>query len=216
MARPQHFDFVFKLVLIGDSSTGKTAASRRYVDDVFARTVASTGVDFKYKVVQYKNRIVKVQIWDTAGQERYRSITSHFFRGAAGVMVFYDITSRVSFSNLSYWFDFIKSSCFPDNAPLMLVGCKSDLSNKRCVQFHEGELMAKKYQIPFFEVSNRTGENIEECFSVMVKDMLSSTIDGRNHTASIVSDTPSPTSVTLDNKTSKPAQKSCCSGNISS
>ena len=212
MARPEHFDYVFKLVLIGDSNTGKTAASKRYTDNVFSPTVASTGVDFRFKMVQYRDRIIKVQVWDTAGQERYRCITSHFFRGAAGVMVFYDITSRDSFTHVSFWLDFVRNSCVPENARVMLVGCMSDMEQKRVVQKHEGESLAKKCGISFFEISNSTGDNVEECFTSMVKEMLSTITDGR-HDVSIVNEPSSTASVNLEKQSFLSTQKSCCSKN---
>jgi len=208
MARPEHFDFVIKLVLIGDTSTGKTAASRRYTDNLFTNTVTSTGIDYKNKMVHYKNRVIKVQVWDTAGQERYRCITSRFFRGASGVMIFYDITSRRSFSNVGSWLDSINSSDVPENVKIMLVGCKSDLEHKRTVQPHEGENLAKEYGIPFYEMSSKTGANVEECFSKMVVQTLTSVMNRRDHAASIVEKTTTDKPVSLENP---PLKKPCCS-----
>ena len=209
MARPEHFDFVIKLVLIGDSSTGKTAASRRYTDNIFTSTVTSTGIDYKNKMVHYKNRVIKVQVWDTAGQERFRCITSHFFRGASGVMIFYDITCRLTFSNVSSWLDSINRSDVPDNVEIMLVGCKCDLEHKRTVQTHEGEKLAKEFGISFYEISSKTGLNVEECFSKMVVQTLTSVMSKRNHAASIVEEkADTQQTVNLESTSTK---KSCCS-----
>lgn len=174
----KYFDYALKLVLIGDSSIGKTAAAKRYAENVFVRTVVSTGVDFKVKMVRFEEKIVKLQIWDTAGQERYRCITSHYFRGTAGVMVFYDVTSRSSFVHVQYWMEFIKTSCAPENVKVMLVGCKCDLEHRRTVQREEGEALARDLGVPFFEISNKTSYNVSECFDAMVKEMLTTIAEG--------------------------------------
>lgn len=181
----RYSDYVFKMVLIGDSNIGKTAVARRYVDNVFVRTVVSTGVDFKVKMVHYKEKVIKLQIWDTAGQERYRCITNHYFRGTAGVMVFYDVTNRDSFAHVLYWVDFIKASCAPENVKVMLVGSKCDLEHRRTVSREEGEALARDLKVPFFEISNKTSYNVVECFGAMVKEMLTTIVDNGHETSVI-------------------------------
>ncbi|KAF6026384.1 RAB3B [Bugula neritina] len=85
-AADQNFDYMFKLLIIGNSSVGKTSFLFRYADDTFTSAFVSTvGIDFKVKTVCHNNKRVKLQIWDTAGQERYRTITTAYYRGAMGL-----------------------------------------------------------------------------------------------------------------------------------
>uniref|UniRef100_A0A8C9FJ04 small monomeric GTPase n=1 Tax=Pavo cristatus TaxID=9049 RepID=A0A8C9FJ04_PAVCR len=101
----QNFDYMFKLLIIGNSSVGKTSFLFRYADDTFTPAFVSTvGIDFKVKTVYRNDKRVKLQIWDTAGQERYRTITTAYYRGAMGFILMYDITSEDSFNAVQDWF----------------------------------------------------------------------------------------------------------------
>lgn len=165
----QQFDCVFKILLIGDSSVGKSAATLRYVEHRFERTTSSVGLDFKFKIFELEGRRVKVQVWDTAGQERFRSITSLSFRGSHGVMLFYDITNHKSFENVSYWMNTIRTSSLPDNVKVILIGNKCDLENRRVVDSKSGEDLARELNVPFFETSTKANINIEEAFHTLVR-----------------------------------------------
>uniref|UniRef100_A0A8C4I011 small monomeric GTPase n=1 Tax=Dicentrarchus labrax TaxID=13489 RepID=A0A8C4I011_DICLA len=103
-AADQNFDFMFKLLIIGNSSVGKTSFLFRYADDSFTSAFVSTvGIDFKVKTIYRNDKRVKLQIWDTAGQERYRTITTAYYRGAMGFLLMYDITSQESFCAVQDW-----------------------------------------------------------------------------------------------------------------
>nr|XP_019939412.1 PREDICTED: ras-related protein Rab-3D-like [Paralichthys olivaceus] len=112
-AADQNFDYMFKLLIIGNSSVGKTSFLFRYADDSFTSAFVSTvGIDFKVKTIYRNDKRVKLQIWDTAGQERYRTITTAYYRGAMGFLLMYDITSEDSFCAVQDWqcFQFFEAS----------------------------------------------------------------------------------------------------------
>lgn len=98
------YDFLVKIVLIGDSAVGKTNILLRYVNEEYKMTHISTiGVDFKIKTVNIEGVKIKMQIWDTAGQERFRTMTETYYKGAAGVVLVYSITDRKTFNNIENW-----------------------------------------------------------------------------------------------------------------
>uniref|UniRef100_A0AAR2J1J4 small monomeric GTPase n=1 Tax=Pygocentrus nattereri TaxID=42514 RepID=A0AAR2J1J4_PYGNA len=132
-AADQNFDYMFKLLIIGNSSVGKTSFLFRYADDSFTSAFVSTvGIDFKVKTVFRNNKRIKLQIWDTAGQERYRTITTAYYRGAMGFLLMYDITNQDSFNAVQDWATQIKTYSW-DNAQVILVGNKCDLEDDRLI-----------------------------------------------------------------------------------
>nr|XP_023020300.1 ras-related protein Rab-43 [Leptinotarsa decemlineata] len=139
----ESFDFLFKIVLIGDCGTGKTCVVQRFKNGTFIERHANTiGVDFSMKTVVVDNKKVKLQIWDTAGQERFRTITQSYYRSANGVIIVYDITKRSSFLSVSRWVEEVRR--YSGNAVLLaLVGNKADLETLREVEFEEAEAMCQ-------------------------------------------------------------------------
>ncbi|RXM97057.1 EF-hand calcium-binding domain-containing protein 4B [Acipenser ruthenus] len=136
-------DRLFKVVLVGNSSVGKTSLLRRFCDDCFyPGTSATVGIDYSVKTVTVDNSQVALQMWDTAGQERYRSITKQFFRKADGVIVMYDITSELTFTSVRQWLTSVQEGA-GDDIPIMLVGNKTDKESEREVQFKSGQRLAK-------------------------------------------------------------------------
>nr|BAE89423.1 unnamed protein product [Macaca fascicularis] len=98
------YDYLFKLLLIGDSGVGKTCVLFRFSEDAFNSTFISTiGIDFKIRTIELDGKRIKLQIWDTAGQERFRTVTTAYYRGAMGIMLVYDITNEKSFDNIRNW-----------------------------------------------------------------------------------------------------------------
>ncbi|KAK0068598.1 Ras-related protein Rab-3C, partial [Biomphalaria pfeifferi] len=140
-AADQNFDYMFKLLIIGNSSVGKTSFLFRYADDSFTSAFVSTvGIDFKVKTVFRQDKRVKLQIWDTAGQERYRTITTAYYRGAMGFLLMYDITNEESFNAVQDWIYQIKlHTC--SHVPVILVGSKCD-SPDREVSYGDGQSLA--------------------------------------------------------------------------
>ncbi|CAH8590701.1 unnamed protein product [Schistosoma curassoni] len=146
-AADQNFDYMFKLLIIGNSSVGKTSFLFRYADDSFTSAFVSTvGIDFKVKTVFRQDKRVKLQIWDTAGQERYRTITTAYYRGAMGFILMYDITNEESFNAVQDWVTQIKTYSW-DNAQVVLVGNKCDLVDDRVVSVDRGRHLAHQLVI---------------------------------------------------------------------
>eukprot|EP01130_Rhizamoeba_saxonica_P000341 TRINITY_DN1030_c0_g3_i2.p1 TRINITY_DN1030_c0_g3~~TRINITY_DN1030_c0_g3_i2.p1 ORF type:complete len:205 (-),score=67.76 TRINITY_DN1030_c0_g3_i2:127-741(-) len=161
------YDFLFKLLLIGDSGVGKSSLLLRFADNTFSDSFISTiGVDFKIKTVDVGGTSVKLQIWDTAGQERFRTITSSYYRGAHGIIVVYDITNEDSFNNVKKWLQEIERYA-ADDVQRILVGNKCDLVNERKVGFEDAKDMADMLAITFIETSAKDCTNVEQAFETM-------------------------------------------------
>ncbi|XP_042179217.1 EF-hand calcium-binding domain-containing protein 4B isoform X2 [Oncorhynchus tshawytscha] len=153
-------DRLFKIVLIGNSSVGKTSFLMRFCDDYFyPGTSATVGIDYSVKTITVDNSQVALQMWDTAGQERYRSITKQFFRKADGVVVMYDITDEQSFTAVRQWLTSVQEGAGED-IPIMLLGNKTDKESEREVQTRVGEKLAKDCQLIFYECSACSGQNV--------------------------------------------------------
>lgn len=159
---PSPPDRLFKIVLVGNSSVGKTSLLQRFCDDCFhSGTSATVGIDYSVKTIAVDSSQVALQLWDTAGQERYRSITKQFFRKADGVVVMYDITTEQSFTAVRQWLTSVKEGAGED-IPIMLLGNKTDKEIERQVQRGLGERLAKDCQMSFFECSACSGHNVVE------------------------------------------------------
>jgi len=132
--------------------------------------ISTIGVDFKIRKIELENKSIKLQIWDTAGQERFRTITKSYYRGSNGIVVVYDITDRESFETVQHWMAEIDNHASADVCRL-LVGNKSDLSDKRAVKTEEGEALARQFGIPFLETSAKESINVENMFTTMAQAM---------------------------------------------
>lgn len=169
----QEYDFIIKILLIGDSGVGKSCLLLRFADDTFTNSYISTiGVDFKIRTMEIDGKIVKLQIWDTAGQERFRTITSSYYRGAHGVMIVYDVTDPVSFNNVQIWLQEIGRYA-SESVCKILVGNKCDLVEKKKVTTDEATVFARNTEMKFYEASARNSTNVEQAFIVMAREILS-------------------------------------------
>jgi len=169
----QDYDYLFKILLVGESGVGKSCLLLRYADDSFTDAFISTiGVDFKIKTVTLNDKTVKLQIWDTAGQERFRTITTTYYRGAHGVILAYDITDRVSFTRLPNWLAEIQRFAKED-VVILLVGTKLDLADKREVTTQEGKDFAAKHNMQFLEASSKNKVGVDEAFSTLGTTVIS-------------------------------------------
>jgi len=154
-------DYLFKILLIGDSGVGKTTLLSKFVDDQFVDYHLSTiGVDFKIKTIDIDNKIIKLQIWDTAGQERFKTITSSYYRGAHGVFVVFDLTNLDSYYNITKWVDEIHKNC--TTVHILVIGTKSDLFDKIVVTPNMIDSIKQKFD--YIESSSLTGKNVSQAF----------------------------------------------------
>lgn len=168
------FDYLFKLLLIGDSDTGKSSILLQYSDGKFETNYITTiGIDFKMNYTTIDNKKIKTQIWDTAGQERFRTITTAYYRGAHGIVLVYDVTNKRTFDNVSNWMSHLTKHVQKD-AIIFVVGNKCDDEDKRCVTYEEGLERATAYDCKFFETSAKTGLNISSTFSELIYTIYNS------------------------------------------
>jgi small GTP-binding protein len=175
------YDYLYKLILVGDSYVGKTNILSKYIKDEFNLNTKSTvGVEFGTKILKIEDKIIKAQIWDTAGQERYKSITSTYYKGAKGAFIVYDITNRLTFESVDKWIQDLNLNS-DKNITLLLIGNKKDLADKREVTTEEGEEKAKSFGLAFLETSALTGENIDKVFDYILKEVFTKiTIEKKN------------------------------------
>lgn len=167
------YDYLFKLLLIGDSGVGKSCLLLRFADDSYLESYISTiGVDFKIRTVEQDGKTIKLQIWDTAGQERFRTITSSYYRGAHGIIVVYDVTDQESFNNVKQWLNEIDRYA-SENVNKLLVGNKCDLVANRVVSHESGKALADEVGIPFLETSAKDSTNVEQAFLTMTAEIKS-------------------------------------------
>ncbi|KAI3954258.1 hypothetical protein MKW98_018082 [Papaver atlanticum] len=181
------YDYLIKLLLIGDSGVGKSCILLRFSDGSFTTSFITTiGIDFKIRNIELDNKRIKLQIWDTAGQERFRTITTcrSYYRGAMGILLVYDVTDESSFNNIRNWIRNIEQHA-SDNVNKILVGNKADMDeSKRAVPTAKGQALADEYGIKFFETisytelsffcvppSAKTNLNVEQVFFSIARDI---------------------------------------------
>ena len=167
----QEVDHVFKILIIGNSSVGKSNLLLRFSDNIFHDTFLPTiGVDFKIKPLTIADKSVKLNIWDTAGQERFKNITSTYYKGSHGVMLVYDVTDPESFNGIQMWLGEVQKHAGP-NIVKILIGNKCDLEEDRKVTTKQGQELADKLGIKFLETSAKKKINVEEAFVTLSKEI---------------------------------------------
>ncbi|XP_011094230.1 ras-related protein RABA3 isoform X1 [Sesamum indicum] len=168
---PDKIDYVFKVVVIGDSAVGKTQLLSRFAKNEFCLDSKSTiGVEFQTRTVNINSKFVKAQIWDTAGQERYRAVTSAYYRGALGAMLVYDVTKRQSFDHVARWVEELRAHA--DNSIVIaLIGNKADLADLRTVPTEDAVEFAENQGLYFFETSALSGENVDTAFRKLLEEI---------------------------------------------
>ncbi|GLT65069.1 hypothetical protein SLA2020_375210 [Shorea laevis] len=166
------YDNLIKLLLIGDSSVGKSCLLLRFSDaSCTTNPISTIVIDYKVKTIELDGKRIKLQIWDTAGQERFRTMTTAYYRGATGILLVYDVTHESSFNNIKYWIRNIEQHA-SDNVNKILVGNKADMDeSKRAVPPAKGQALADEYGIKFFETSAKTNLNVEEVFFSIARDV---------------------------------------------
>lgn len=202
-------DLEYKLLILGESSVGKTSLLLRYIDDTFDSSLPTVGLDVRCKYIQYDNKRIKLDIWDTAGQERFKGIAKNYFRGANGVIIVFDITSKDSFTKLKYWTEENKSNTSHDTE-MILAENKIDLEDKRVVSKDKIKEYGEKTKLDIFTTSAKTGEGVKEIFQALICRLYSNknigavidddeTINGRRNSV-----------LNKKDVTTKKEKKNCC------
>ncbi|KAK7023796.1 Gtp-binding protein ypt3 [Favolaschia claudopus] len=211
MTEGSNYDYLFKVVLIGDSGVGKSNLLSRFTRNEFNLESKSTiGVEFATRSIDVDGKTVKAQIWDTAGQERYRAITSAYYRGAVGALLVYDIAKHATYVNVTRWLKELRDHA-DSNIVIMLVGNKSDLKHLRAVPTDEAKTFSTENGLSFIETSALDASNVEGAFQTILTDIYrivsSKSLEQSNNPV----DAPGPSirvDPTVDNKA--PQASKCC------
>ncbi|KAI6112854.1 GTPase [Pisolithus croceorrhizus] len=210
MTEGSDYDYLFKVVLIGDSGVGKSNLLSRFTRNQFNTDSKSTiGVEFATRSINVDGKLIKAQIWDTAGQERYRAITSAYYRGAVGALLVYDISKQATFANVTRWLKELRDHA-DSNIVIMLVGNKSDLKHLRAVPTEEATNFATQNELSFIETSALDASNVDSAFQTILTDIYrivsSKTLDQSGD--SVKAPTSDTIPVAIDS--SAPAKSGCC------
>jgi len=166
------YDYLLKILLIGDTGVGKSSLLYRYSDDQYSSNYISTiGVDFKIKTFDVDDKVVKLQIWDTAGQERFKAITTSFYRGAHGIIVAFDVTSRSTFTNIKSWLYEIDRYAVA-NVCKVIIGNKCDMEEHRVVSYEEAKEFADFLNIEYMECSAKDNLNVHDTFDALTRRII--------------------------------------------
>ncbi|TMX05494.1 hypothetical protein EJD97_017334 [Solanum chilense] len=164
-------EYLFKIVVIGDSAVGKSNLLSRFARDEFDHNSKATiGVEFQTQVVEVDGKEIKAQVWDTAGQERFRAVTSAYYRGAVGALIVYDISRSTTFENIKRWLDELNTHC-DTTVARMLVGNKCDLENIRDVSVEDGKNLAEEEGLFFIETSALDSTNVKTAFEIVIREI---------------------------------------------
>ncbi|KAI9495321.1 rab family GTPase [Zychaea mexicana] len=176
-AKSASYDYLIKLLLIGDSGVGKSCLLLRFSDDSFTPSFITTiGIDFKIRTIELDGKRIKLQIWDTAGQERFRTITTAYYRGAMGILLVYDVTDERSFGNVRNWFSNIEQHA-SEGVNKILIGNKCDMEEKRVITTEQGQALANELGIRFMETSAKANIGVEGAFFDLARDIKKRLID---------------------------------------
>ena len=167
-----NYDLTLKILIVGDSSVGKTNFMTRFIENKFSEGYMTTsGIDLQTTDIQIKNKKIRIQLWDTAGQEKYKSITKNLFLKVMGAIIIYDITSEKSYINCKMWVQMIKEEC-GSHMKIIIVGNKSDLNDQRKIDEEEVMNYAKEQNTQYIETSCKTGENIRKAVSILCEKIM--------------------------------------------
>ncbi|XP_041797481.1 ras-related protein Rab-25b [Chelmon rostratus] len=205
MGSDEPYNFVFKVVLIGESGVGKSNLLSRFTKNEFSHDSRTTiGVEFSTRTVQLNGFTIKAQIWDTAGLERYRAITSAYYRGAVGALLVYDITKHLTYESVERWLKELYDHADP-HIVVMLVGNKTDLESERSVPKEEAQDFAEKNSLLFLETSALDSTNVEAAFNNVLAE-----IQRKVSSKEVVRGSISAVSLNSAKAENKEEQKPCC------
>ena len=172
-------DYQYKILILGDATVGKTSILVRYIDNKFEKdSLATLGVDVKYKYVTLDNKKIRMNIWDTAGQDRFRNIAKNYFKGANAVIFVFDVNNKNTLDKIKFWIDNVKENSSEDLIEV-IVGNKIDIEGKHEVTKEEMESLGEKTGMETFETSAKTGEGINEVFTYLVNQLIQNTNIGK-------------------------------------
>ena len=165
------YDYLYKLLVIGDSGVGKSSILHRFCDNHYSENYLSTiGVDFKIITIEHLGKKVKLQIWDTAGQERFRTITSSYYRGVQGAIIVFSVSDLDSFNHIPMWLNEIEKYS-NENCCKILIGNKCDVHMKRAVDYTVAKEFADNNKLNYLECSAKQNINIKKLFDVIIDDI---------------------------------------------
>jgi Ras-related protein Rab-1A len=166
-----HVDYLYKLLLLGDSAVGKSSLLLRFADDAFKENQISTiGVDWRIRTVNLDGKCIKLQLWDSAGQERFRTIASAYYRGAHGVAIVFDLSDEKTFENVEIWLEEIGKNAAP-NVRKILIGNKMDMTSERVVDSARARAFADSVGMAYIETSAKSAKNVTEAFLAMTREI---------------------------------------------
>lgn len=198
------YDYLFKLLIIGDSGVGKSSILTRFTENDYSSNYISTiGVDFKIKTLIIDDKYIKLQIWDTAGQERFRSLSAAYYRGCHGIILVFDVTNMESFTNISVWWNEKSKYAHPD-ANIVLVGNKIDAPN-RVVTKEDALSLAESKNIPYVETSAKSADNIDQMFFDMTIQIKQRIVEDED---TVIVKHPKSNSINID--TIRETKHMCC------
>ncbi|KAI3972824.1 hypothetical protein MKX01_019482 [Papaver californicum] len=208
----EEYDYLFKVVLIGDSGVGKSNLLSRFTRNEFCLESKSTiGVEFATRTLQVEGKTIKAQVWDTAGQERYRAITSAYYRGALGAILVYDTTKPTTFENVTRWLKELREHA-DSNIVIMLIGNKTDLKHLRAVATEDAQSFAEKEGLSFIETSALEANNVEKAFQTILGDVYrkisKKSISSKDSTATSIKEGKT---IDVSDTSEVIPRKSCCS-----
>ena len=170
-----NYDKTCQLLILGDSSVGKTSLITRYTNGTFKdEYLATVGLDYHSKIEDIDNKTVQIKLWDTAGQERYKALTQNYFRNSEGVLLVYDVTNIESFDNLKEWISSIKKNIEGQNVffPVVIVGNKIDMEESREIKKEDAEIFANNNNYTYYETSAKTGEGVDNSIRELVTQII--------------------------------------------
>ncbi|XP_035527756.1 ras-related protein Rab-42b isoform X2 [Morone saxatilis] len=176
------WQYQFRIIMLGDSTVGKSSLLKRYTEDLFMESINQTvGVDFYVHFLEVEPGVrVKLQFWDTAGQERFRSVTRSYYRNSVGGLLVFDITNRASFDHIKEWHGEVCERVQPHKVLFVLVGQKNDrdAQGERVVSREEAEKLAGQLGMPYVEVSAKTGQNVRDAFELLTRRVYQGLLSG--------------------------------------
>ncbi|XP_059676560.1 ras-related protein Rab-17 [Gavia stellata] len=164
--------YIYKVVLLGSTSVGKSSLAYRYVKNDFKESLPTVGCSFFTQTLNLEVATVKFEIWDTAGQEKYHSVCHLYYRGAHAALLVYDIASKETLNRAKLWLRDLEKEFLPDEIVIALVGNKTDLAAEREVTTEEGEEFARTKDLLFMETSAKSNHQVNDIFMAIAQELL--------------------------------------------